>query len=211
MKTDSKTGASFCGFVLAGGKSSRMNRNKAFLEMNGETFLARAVKTLSTVCEKPIRVVIKREQYYMTDRFPVDAAPLYDVYDFDSPLDGVRTAFHHPRMRGGAKYAVILAIDLPYVTAGTIEKLAEIAVSSDEFAAVVPRQTDERPQPLCAVYDAERCLPQLKRLINENQNASARDFLDRIRVRYVDQNELERDESRDLFFNVNRPQDFQKL
>ena len=38
--------------VLAGGKSSRMGENKALLQLQGETFISKIGKTLSTVCPK---------------------------------------------------------------------------------------------------------------------------------------------------------------
>lgn len=200
----------FAGYVLAGGKSSRMQKNKAFLEIGGETFLARAVKTLSAVCEKPIRVVLKRQQHYMTDRFPENAKAVYDSLDFDGPLDGLHTALMDCFTRK-KEYAVVLAVDLPFVTGEVIEVLAETIESTDEFAALVPVQTDGRIQPLCAVYAADSCYHSLNEFISANQNASLKDFLKTIPVRYIAQNKLPNNNAEDIFFNVNYPADFQSL
>lgn len=198
----------FSGYVLAGGKSSRMQKNKAFLEINGETFLARAVKTLSEVCLNPVRVVLKSQQVYMTDRFPENAKAIYDATDFDSPLDGLHKALMDAFMRK-TKFAVVLAVDLPFVTGSVIGKLAEIIESSNKFLAVVPRQSDGQLQPLAAVYNAKYCFYALQRYLGETPNGSIKDFLEIISTRYIDQNKLSENEN--LFLNINCPADFQSL
>lgn len=198
----------FSGYVLAGGKSSRMKKNKAFLEIEGETFLARAVKTLSAVCQKPVRVVLKTQQVYMTDRFPENAEAIYDATDFESPLDGLHKALMDAFMRK-TKFAVVLAVDLPFVTGSVIEKLAETIQSSNKFLAVVPRQADGKPQPLAAVYNAKYCFYALQNYLEKTPNGSVRDFLETISTRYVDQNKLSENEK--VFFNINYPADFELL
>lgn len=198
----------YSGYVLAGGKSSRMGKNKAFLEIDGETFLARAVKTLAEVCESPIRVVIKQQQNYPTDRFPENAKMLYDAQDFDSPLDGLYTAVMNAFFRK-SKYAVVLAVDLPFVTGETIARLCDAIEVSNKFLAVVPRQADERPQPLCAVYNAKYCFYGLQRYLNETPNGSIKDFLETISTRYLKQDKLSADPR--LFLNINHPADYESL
>jgi molybdopterin-guanine dinucleotide biosynthesis protein A len=106
---------------------------------------------------------------------------------------------------------IILAVDLPFVTSEAVANLARIACSSKDFAAIVPVQTYGRPQPLCAVYRAEDCLLKLENLLSKNTSASVRDFLELVSTSFVGQNELTTKASADLFFNVNRPADFQKL
>ena len=44
------TPATCAAFLQAGGKSTRMGENKAFLDFQGQTLLARALQTLSQVC-----------------------------------------------------------------------------------------------------------------------------------------------------------------
>lgn len=197
----------FTGYVLAGGKSSRMKTDKAFLEIGGATFLTRAVQTLSSVCENRVAVVLNRTQTHFTEKLPDGVPYIYDVYENRGALGGIHAALKDCK----TKYATILAVDLPLVTSETIEKLAEMMLASNKFIATVPRQTDGRFQPLCAVYHARYCLSPLEQLMNENSSASVRDFLELISPRFVDQNKLTTDESDDIFFNVNHPADFQQL
>jgi molybdenum cofactor guanylyltransferase len=202
MKTDL-----FTGYVLVGGKSSRMKTDKAFLETGGETFLTHAVKTLRNICENRVAVVLNQTQNHFIERLPEDVPHIFDVYENRGAPGGIHAALTNCE----TKYAVILAVDLPFVTTEAIENLANIALSSNKFIAVVPRQTDGREQPLCAVYHARYCLPALENLLAESDSASVGDFLELIAPRYVAQEKLTADSENDIFFNVNHPADYQKL
>jgi len=191
--------SNFTGFVLAGGKSSRMGADKYALEIDGETFLERAVNVLQPVCET-VRIVLNNDQNIETDQ-PV----IRDIYKGRGALGGIHAALKDCE----TKFAVILAVDLPFVTTEAIENLTNIALASNKYIAFVPRQTDSRPQPLCAVYRAKYCLPTLEKLLGENDTASVQDFLDQILPKYIDANRLNNDER--LLFNVNSPDDFQQV
>ncbi len=197
----------FSGYVLAGGQSSRMKTDKAFLDCGGETFLTRAVRTLQTVCENRVKIVLNQTQNNFIERLPKGVPHVFDIYENRGALGGI-----HAALTGcPTKYAIILAVDLPNVTAETVVNLAAVALSSNKYVAVVPRQTDGRPQPLCAVYHARYCLPALENLLKTNDSASVGDFLELVAPRYVNQNKLTAGEATDIFFNVNHPADYQKL
>lgn len=197
----------FSGYVLAGGKSSRMKTDKAFLETGGETFLERAVKTLQVVCETRVKIVLNSAQTHFLERIPEGVPHIFDVYENRGALGGIHAALKNC----ATKYAIILAVDLPLVSGEAIENLANITLSSNKFIAVVPRQTDGRLQPLCAVYHARYCLPALENLMPENDSAAVGNFLELIAPRVINQNKLTEDRTKDIFVNVNRPADFQKI
>ncbi|MCY7374939.1 MAG: molybdenum cofactor guanylyltransferase [Pyrinomonadaceae bacterium] len=197
----------FSGYVLAGGKSSRMKTDKAFLEIGGETFLERAIKTLQTVCENRVKIVLNQTQTHFIERLSNDFPHIFDFYENRGALAGIHAALKSCE----TKYALILAVDLPLITNEAIENLAAITLSSNKFIAVVPRQTDGRLQPLCAAYLARYCLPVLENLMGENDSASVNDFLELIAPRIVYQDKLTADEISDIFFNVNYPADYQEI
>lgn len=193
------------GYVLAGGKSSRMQKNKAFLEIEGETFLERAVKTLKEACEDRVKIVLNQSQTDLIAELPDNVSAIFDVYENCGAPGAIHAALKDCR----TKYAVILAVDLPFVTSRMITKMAEINGLSNKFLAVVPRLAEGEIQPLCAVYHARFALRTLEQLLNENKSASVRDFLDLMSTRYVDQSKIS--ENEDEFFNVNYPADYQKI
>jgi len=197
----------FDGYVLAGGKSSRMKIDKAFLEFGGETFLTRAVKTLSTVCDNRVKIVLNKSQTNFIEKFPDRVPHIFDVYENRGALGGIHAALSDCR----SQWTIILAVDLPHVTSEVIENLSRIAFKSKDFAAIVPIQTDGRPQPLCAAYCVKNCLPKLENLLEETISTSVRDFLKIVPTHFIGQDELTMNGGEDLFFNVNRPSDFQML
>jgi molybdenum cofactor guanylyltransferase len=190
MKSD------FTGFVLAGGKSSRMGSEKHALEIDGESFLTRTVNVLKPACET-VKIVLNQTQTLETS-LPI----IRDIYTERGALGGIHAALKNCE----TKFAVILAVDLPRVTTTAIDNLAAFALSANRYIGFVPRQTDGRPQPLCAVYCARYCLPAIEKLLGENDSASVRDFLDRIAPKYIEASRLSEDEN--LLFNVNFPADF---
>jgi molybdopterin-guanine dinucleotide biosynthesis protein A len=197
----------FTGYVLAGGKSSRMKTDKAFLPFGDESFLNRAVRTLSVVCGSRVKIVLNQTQTHFIERLPAAIPHIFDCL----PNCGAPGGIHAALKDCETKYAIILAVDLPLVTPEAIEKLAKITIATNNYAAIVPRQNDGRLQPLCAVYSIADCLPKLEILMNQSDSASVKDFLNLIAPHFIRQIDLTADTAKDLFFNVNRPDDFCSL
>ncbi|HLM00422.1 MAG TPA: molybdenum cofactor guanylyltransferase, partial [Pyrinomonadaceae bacterium] len=144
----------FSGYVLAGGKSSRMGTDKAFLKSGGETFLERAARALSTGCGGRVKIVINEKQKAKFEKGFGSFEFVFDVFPECGALGGIHAALKNCE----SDFALILACDLPFVTAGAIRALTEIALNSNEdISAVVPKQLDGRIQPLCAVYKIKFC------------------------------------------------------
>lgn len=201
----------FSGYVLAGGKSSRMRMDKALLKIGGETFLERAARALSPGCENRVKIVVNEKQKSEFEKSLSSSLDfVFDLFPERGALGGIHAALKDCE----TEFAIILACDLPFVTASVIEALTKIAVSEPAVtaaaaAAIVPRQSDGREQPLCAVYRVKDCLPQLENLIGEKTSAPAREFLRLVSARFVEQKELSGDER--LFFNVNHPADYASI
>ena len=95
------------GFVLAGGKSSRMGTggDKAFLEFGGQTLLDRALTVMGEVCD---RVAIVGDPARFTNYGSVVA----DIFQGCGPLGGIHAALVHPP----AELNLMLAVDMPFVS-----------------------------------------------------------------------------------------------
>src|SRR5690348_2945997 len=124
-------------FILAGGQSSRMGTDKSQLRVENETFIDRIATELGTVADS-ISLVGARHSH---PRFPSVA----DVYSNWGALGGLHAAL----AACTSEWAIIVACDLPLVTADLFKHLESLR---QDHEAVVPLQSDGRPQPLAALY-----------------------------------------------------------
>jgi len=183
------------GFILVGGASRRMGRDKAQLVFDGQTFIERIAGELSGVASS-VALVGARQPYDSFKNIP-------DLHTQWGALGGIHAALSATK----TDWALIVACDLPLVTRELFERLQSFA--GDRVDAVVPIQSDGRPQPVCAFYRRETCAPEIDRLIAVGEH-TPRALLDRVRTRYVQFSEIsDLPDAENLFFNVNTPEDLE--
>jgi molybdenum cofactor guanylyltransferase len=181
------------GFVLAGGKSSRMGADKAFLEFRGRTLLERALAVIDRVC--PSVAIVGDSAQFSTCGSVVE-----DVYSGCGPLAGIHAAL----LRSSADLNLMLAVDLPFVNEDLLSYLFSAA---EESAAVVTvPQTRKGLQPLCAVY--RRQFADVADLALRTGKYKIDAVFGDLSIRIIEEEELEKAGfSERNFFNVNTPQD----
>jgi molybdopterin-guanine dinucleotide biosynthesis protein A len=134
------------GLVLAGGRSTRMQRDKATIAYHGhETQLETAMKLVTPRVDRAF-VSVRADQ---ADD-PVRAAwpRIVDGGDVEGPIAGISAALaEHPDVAW-----LVLACDLPFLDAATLDHL--IANRDRERDATAFRSShDGLPEPLCAIYE----------------------------------------------------------
>jgi molybdopterin-guanine dinucleotide biosynthesis protein A len=127
-------------FVLAGGKSSRMGRDKAVLTLNGKTLLQRALSTLRQITHNVS--ILGSQSIYGDQGAPV----LEDIIPECGPLSGIHAALTHSK----SAFNLIIAVDTPFLSADFLRFLADRAISSR--SVVTTPEIAGYTQPLCAVY-----------------------------------------------------------
>lgn len=116
------------------------------------------------------------------------------------PLGGLVTALE----TADEAWSLVLTCDMPAVSSRFLEFLADHA--GDDCDAVVPRQGDGRPQPLCACYRSAAA-PVFRRAADDGIYKLRR-VLDGLRVRWIEPDEWAAfDPDGHLFANINRPGD----
>lgn len=126
-------------FVLAGGESTRMGREKATLEFGGRTLLEHALHLALGVAAEAIIVGSKGE-------FERYGRILEDVYPGQGPLSGIHAAL----WASPTDLNLILAVDTPFLEARFLEYL--VAQARESGAVVTVPRTADGFHPLAAVY-----------------------------------------------------------
>jgi molybdopterin-guanine dinucleotide biosynthesis protein A len=183
-------------FILAGGKSTRMGTDKAFVEYQGRTLLARALDLARSVASG-VWIVGGKE------RFAGFAPVVEDVFRDCGPLGGIHAAL----LGSLTELNLMLAVDMPFISSTFLEYLFAQARGAPRAAVIVPR-ADGRRQPLCAVYRREFAVV-AERALQARQNRIDRSF-DEVRTRVIEQEELEgAGFSSTIFRNLNTPEELE--
>ncbi len=137
------------GFVLAGGESSRMGRDKALLELGGVPLVVRAARLVGEVAG-PVTVIARAAGSDGYDRlgFPV----VGDDFPGVGPLGGIATALRH----SAHSWNLVIGCDLPYLTRSWLAHLIERATPLPADA-LLPA-SEHGLEPLCAMYH-RNCAP----------------------------------------------------
>jgi molybdenum cofactor guanylyltransferase len=126
-------------FILAGGKSTRMGTDKAFVEFNGCTLLARALDLARSVTSDVHIVGDPR-------KFAAFAPVVQDIFPGCGPLGGIHAALR----ASSAELNLMLAVDMPFLPPDLLRYLVTRARNS--AATVTIPHCGGRNQMLCAVY-----------------------------------------------------------
>lgn len=132
------------GLVLAGGESRRMGTDKALLERDGRTQLARAVALLEP---RVARVFVSAREEQSGDAERGRYPQIIDRYDDLGPVAGILSAMDsNPEVNW-----LVVACDLPNLDGETLDHLLEQHRADHPFTAYRSSH-DGLPEPLCAVY-----------------------------------------------------------
>src|SRR5215475_12711247 len=141
------------GFIQAGGRSSRMNRDKAWLEIEGVPMIERALAAAGPSVDH-LGIIVNAanpqiERYEKLAEF-CGAKLIFDLHEHLGPLGGIHTALAHCK---DGESALILACDLPFITTEFLSFLRNLHQTGNPQSVTVPLDQSDRLQPLAAIYD----------------------------------------------------------
>lgn len=184
----------FTAVLLAGGKSTRMGRDKAGVLLHGQPLWQRQLATLRAVQPAELFISGKADAAYASEGVEIVA----DNFPGLGPLSGLEAALR----RATHPLVLILAIDLPAVTPALLASL--LASASDSTTGCVPRGADCF-EPLAAVYP-RACLPVVEVCLRDTDRSMQRFVRLALAAGLVKERALGSDEIA-LFKNVNLPGD----
>jgi molybdopterin-guanine dinucleotide biosynthesis protein A len=187
--------------ILAGGRSTRFGgRDKSALVVDGRTIFDRQVSELSQIAGE---ILLVGGTIQAGPRPCV--TPIADLIPGCGPLGGVHAALSAAR----GEPVIVLACDMPYVSAPFLAYLAGLAGDPGGFAAIVP-QTERGYHPLCAVY-THAVIAQIERRLAAG-HFTMMGLLADVRLRVVAADDIARfGDPHRLLANVNTPAEHESL
>jgi molybdenum cofactor guanylyltransferase len=184
------------GFILAGGRSSRMGRPKGLLPFSGKP-LVKHLAQLLEITGEPV-VIVGPPGDYAGMGLRVVADDRRDA----GPLGGIATALRV----SNCGWNLIVGCDLPFLTSEWLAHLISRAAASPA-EAVIP--LNERGlEPLCAMY-RKRIQPELADALDHGVRKIT-DGLAKLAIETIAPSEWKRFDPRGrLFKNINTPADYE--
>ncbi len=191
-------GPAISAMVLAGGKSSRFGKDKAFLSVGGQPLVARTVHQLAALSDDLI-LITNDPLPYEPLRLPVRLVP--DERPGEGSLMGLYSGLKAARY----PHALAVACDMPFLNLSLLRYMLSLVTGYD---VVIPRVSGCL-EPLHAIY-SKGCLPFMTRLLEQGQRRIIA-FFSEVRVRCVEEEEIDRfDPQRLSLLNVNTPADWDR-
>jgi molybdopterin-guanine dinucleotide biosynthesis protein A len=183
--------------ILAGGRSTRLGRDKASEPLLGKPLLQHAIDRFDGLVDEYV-IVRAAGQALPAVSAPRGPLVVEDVFPAVGPLGGIYSGL----LAAASPLGVAVACDMPLLQRELLAELLRLAL---EFDAVVP-VTEDFPQPLCAAY-RKACLEPMRDRI-EAGDYKITSFFSRVRLRYLRPEEWRRFDPEGLSFqNVNREED----
>ncbi len=180
--------------ILAGGQSSRMGTNKAFVRVGGQPIIERIIGRVRGLGEE-LTIVANTPGEYVHLGLPTYS----DLIPGKGPLGGLYTAISLARY----DYVLAVSCDQPFLN---VELLQSLIDKRAGFDVVVPLAKDGYPQSMHAIYE-KGCVEAIRKNLKADKLKMI-GFFPEVRVCEVAGEEIDRiDPERYSFLNVNSPED----
>lgn len=183
--------------ILAGGKNTRIARNKALIELtSGKTILETTINILQDTFSQIVIVTNRKEPY-----LKLNVQTVEDLIKDKGSLGGIFTGLCYSI----SYYNFVIGCDMPFPQSSLIKLLLKKCAGQD---VVIP-ETGGEVEPLFGVY-SKNCLPVILDHLQKH-DLSIRHILGELRVERVREEEIDTVDPEHLsFFNINTPEDLKK-
>ena len=181
------------GIILAGGKSIRMGKNKAFIEIAGTPIIQKIQSLFERLFDEIIIVTDQKEL------FSGFHAKIYaDLIPNQGALGGLYTGLFFSSF----PFSFCVACDMPFLKDSVIKYLIK---NIEDYEVVVPK-TKDGLHPLHAIY-SKNCLEPINRILGMKKCRIV-DFYPMVKVKMIDEKEFfSLDPRRESLINLNTPEE----
>jgi molybdopterin-guanine dinucleotide biosynthesis protein A len=186
-------------FILAGGSSFRMGTNKALLKINGVLLIDRVLSILNKVFENIMISSNDFDSFYFTGKKIVK-----DIISNKGPLGGIHSCLQSTNTEKN----FFISCDMPFISAEIVQFLC----CYETDAEILLPKDGVNIQQMCGIY-SKSINSEVEKLLfasdikKNNAKGSIFELIEKANVEYVDVSKLQIFH-KDLFFNMNTPEDF---
>lgn len=189
-----------CGYgIMAGGLSSRMGEDKAFLDYLGKPLIKHMADTIGPENRIYVSVSDNEKSIKCKDILGKEAVMLPDEIKEYGPMEGL-----YQLLGNCTEDALfVIAVDMPLIT----KELLMSVIDTYDNEDVLVLRSDDRIHPLCGIY-SKRIYSIVEDLRNQDNHKIMRIY-DKCNTRIVDIEEL--DFPKDVLANINTREDYERL
>lgn len=177
-------------FILAGGKSTRMKYNKAFVKLNNKPLIEIILSELKTIFNDSITVITNEPELYKYLNVDLKV----DLVKDKGPLGGIYTGL----VESKSFHNFFVPCDMPFVKGEAIEYLID---EKDEYDVIVPF-IKGYIEPLCGIY-SKNCIKPIEECLSEGK-LRVKSFYDRVKVKTIPEEPFKKiDPELKMFININ--------
>lgn len=183
--------------ILAGGKSRRMGKNKAFVKLGDKALIEIVVEKVTAIFNrKPVISTNTPDEYAY-----LGCSMVGDRVQGKGPLGGM----HAGLLCSPTPYIFVFACDMPFIEEWFVCYMISRLGNED---ILVPHN-GESVEPLHAIY-ARRCLPAIEAQLDADRRC-VQSFFPDVSLTYIEKDELQQLGLPDCYFlNLNTAEDLQQ-
>lgn len=184
--------------ILAGGKATRMGgKNKALLELNGESFINRIHRNLSPLFCKTIIIANDSVDYQFEN---VEVYP--DIISNVGPLGGIHSALVNSK----TPYVFVVSCDMPFASSDVAHEIIDLFLSK-EIDILVPK-IELYHEPLFAIY-SKHLISKIEAILAKTDGKPIKDLFALAKTSYIQFSETSL--AQRCFTNINSINDLESL
>lgn len=188
----------FTGIILSGGKSLRMGKNKAFIEIEGLPMIERILNLFKKIFKEILVITNDKNQFGHLDNVKI----YNDLIPYKGALGGLFTGLFY----SSNEYSFCVGCDMPFLN----ESLIKFLIKKIDGEDIIVPKTEKGLEPLHAIY-SKRCLSLIKKMIDSGKSRII-DIYPLLNVKIIEEKEfIELDPEGKSFLNINTPEELEQI
>jgi len=180
--------------ILAGGRSSRMGTDKAFIKIGNQPLIKRQIELLRKVFKQIIVVTNSLPKYRGYKGIKI----ISDIIPHRGPLGGIYSGM----VASSSTYNFVVACDMPFINQALIRYIMR---NKNSYDIIIPK-IDRKYHPLFGIY-SKNCLPIIEKRIKQ-QRFKVSSIFSKVKTNFISKHEIRQFEPNLLsLMNINIPGD----